>query len=162
MIDKTLCFLCTRQVAPMSTTVSLPLSNSMADLVTTAVDNQYRFIGAQHLSQFGDWYRQYHGYLAVIVCVLGIIANVLNIVVLTRRDMITATNSILTGLAVSDGLTMAAYLPFALHFYVLYGTELTPEKNTYTAACFMLFYASFSVFVHTVSIWLTVVLAVFR
>ena len=76
------------------------------------------------------WYRQYHGYLATVVCILGIIANLLNIVVLTRKNMISSTNCILTGLAVSDGLTMVAYLPFALRFYVLYGTEPTPERNT--------------------------------
>lgn len=123
---------------------------------------EYRFMGTRHWMLFSNWYRTYHGYLAVIVCVLGIIANVLNIVVLTRRNMVTATNCILTGLAVSDGLTMAAYLPFAMHFYVLHGDALTPVRNSYTAACFLLVYASFSVFVHTVSIWLTVVLAVFR
>ena len=80
--------------------------------------------------RFSHWYRQYHGYLATVVCILGIIANLLNIVVLTRKNMISATNCILTGLAVSDGLTMVAYLPFALRFYVLYGTEPSPERNT--------------------------------
>ena len=75
---------------------------------------------------------------------------------------VTATNCILTGLAISDGLTMAAYLPFALCFYVLYGTEVTPERNTLESARFTLFYACFSVVVHTVSIWLTVTLAMFR
>ena len=78
------------------------------------------------------------------------------------RTMASATNAILTGLAVADGLTMVAYLPFALRFYVLYGTETSPERNSLTAVQFMLFYACFSVVVHTVSIWLTVVLAVFR
>ena len=76
--------------------------------------------------------------------------------------MISATSCILTGLAVSDGLTMAAYLPFALRFYVLYGTAPTPTRNSLPAVRFMLFFACFSVVVHTVSIWLTVVLAVFR
>ena len=76
--------------------------------------------------------------------------------------MISATNCILTGLAVSDGLTMAAYLPFALWFYVLHGTDASPTRNSLPAVRFMLFFACFSVVVHTVSIWLTVVLAVFR
>jgi len=80
------------------------------------------------LAAFFD--QHYHGYLATVVCALGIVANALNIVVLTRRNMISATNCILTGLAVSDGLTMAAYLPFALRFYVLYGTEPTPTRNS--------------------------------
>ena len=120
------------------------------------------YAGAKGLKSFSDWYKDYHGYLATIVCAFGIVANILNIVVLTRKNMISATNCILTGLAVSDGLTMVAYLPFALRFYVLYGTEPTPERNTLAAVRFMLFYACFSVVVHTVSIWLTVTLAVFR
>ena len=120
------------------------------------------YSGAQHLQSFGERYKDIHGYLAVVVCCFGIIANVLNIVVLTRRNMISATNCILTGLAVSDGLTMLAYLPFALRFYCLYGTSPTPERNSLGAIRFLLFYACFSVVVHSVSIWLTVTLAVFR
>jgi len=141
-----------------------------ADAETTAAaadttepgGEEYVYPGARELAVFNDWYKQYHGYMASVVCVLGIVANALNIVVLTRRNMISATNCILTGLAVSDGLTMAAYLPFALRFYVLYGTEATPTRNSLPAVRFMLFFACFSVVVHTVSIWLTVVLAVFR
>ena len=122
----------------------------------------YHYAGADKLAAFNLFYKPYHGYIATIVCILGIIANMLNIVVLTRRNMISATNCILTGLAVSDGLTLVAYLPFALRFYCLYGTEVSPERNTLGAIRFMLFYACFSVVVHTVSIWLTVTLTVFR
>lgn len=118
--------------------------------------------GASELLAFNNFYRNYHGYLAAVVCVFGTAANVLNIVVLSQRDMFSATNCILTGLAISDGLTMLAYLPFALRFYVLYGSETTPERNTLAAVRFLLFYACFSVVVHTVSIWLTVTLATFR
>ena len=71
-------------------------------------------------------------------------------------------NHILSGLAVSDGLTMAAYVPFAMLFYVLYGVELSAQRNRLSAARFLLFYARFSVVVHTASILLTVVLATFR
>jgi len=124
--------------------------------------NSSQYAGAKELLVFHNWYRNYHGYLASIVCLLGVIANLLNIAVLTRRNMISATNCILTGLAISDALTMAAYLPFALRFYVLYGPETTPERNTLTAVRFLLFYACFSVVVHTVSIWMTVTLAIFR
>lgn len=122
----------------------------------------YLYPGAVHLQLFHAWYKQYHGYLATAVCIVGIVANLLNIVVLTRKNMISSTNCILTGLAVSDGLTMAVYLPFALWFYVLNGTEATPRRNNLAAVRFMLFYAVSSVLVHTASIWLTVVLAVFR
>ena len=142
----------------------MPAGDAAMTIPTTeaAAGDAYLYPGARELAIFHDWYQQYHGYLASIVCVFGIIANALNIVVLTRRNMISATNCILTGLAVSDGLTMAAYLPFALWFYVLYGTEASPTRNSLPAVRFMLFFACFSVVVHTVSIWLTVVLAVFR
>lgn len=114
------------------------------------------------LTAFHDCYRVYHGYAATVVCALGIVANCVNIVVLTRRSMLSAINCILTGLAVSDALTMVAYLPFALRFYVLYGVEPTSERNELSAVRFLLFYARFSVVVHTASIWLTVVMATFR
>ena len=43
-------------------------------------------------------YRDVHGYMSFIICILGSIANVLNIVVLTRKDMNTSPiNRILTG-----------------------------------------------------------------
>jgi len=116
----------------------------------------------ERLRELHDWYRIYHGYLATVVCALGIVANGVNIVVLTRRSMLSAINCILTALAVSDGLTMVAYLPFALRFYVLYGVEPTLERNKQSAVRFLLFYAGFSVVVHTTSIWLTVVMATFR
>jgi hypothetical protein len=74
------------------------VATARLDATTASGDtHQYRFFGARQLSEFSDWYRQYHGYLAVIVCVFGIIANVLNIIVLTRRNMITATNCISDG-----------------------------------------------------------------
>lgn len=125
-------------------------------------DYNYHYAGAEGLRNFGEWYKGYHGYLATVVCALGILANILNIVVLTRKNMVSSTNCILTGLAMSDGLTMAAYLPFALRFYCLYGVDSSPERNTQAFARFVLFYACFSVVVHTVSIWLTVTLATFR
>jgi hypothetical protein len=128
----------------------------------TAEDDDYYTFDFDRLREFHDWYRAYHGYLATVVCALGIVANVVNIVVLTRRSMLSAINFILTALAVSDGLTMAVYLPFALRFYVMYGVEMTSERNEQSAVRFLLFYARFSVVVHTTSIWLTVVMATFR
>ena len=131
------------------------VADNMAD-----TDN-YHYAGAAELYKFHLCYKEIHGYLAVAICAFGIIANIMNIVVLTRRNIISATNCILTGLAVSDGLTMVAYLPYALRFYCLYGTDPSPERNTLSAVRFMLFHACFSVVVHTISIWLTVTLAIF-
>jgi len=70
------------------------------------------------LRRYAAWYSGYHGYVSLVVCAAGIVGNVLNVVVLTRSHMsISATNLILTALAVSDLLTMASYVPFAVQFY---------------------------------------------
>ncbi|KAI8795685.1 G-protein coupled receptor 139 [Biomphalaria glabrata] len=110
------------------------------------------------LKRLFDAYHPIHGYLAPVICVLGIIANCLNIVVLTRKNMISPTNVLLTWLAISDGLTMMAYLPFVILNYHIYKGEPSPLSN----ARFIMFFAIFSVVVHSISIWLTVSLAVFR
>jgi len=46
------------------------------------------------LEAFGIAYKPIHGYLASVVCVVGVIANILNIIVLTRRHMLSSTNII--------------------------------------------------------------------
>lgn len=79
---------------------------------------------------------------------------------LNRKEMVTATNSILTGLAVADMLVMVDYIPYTIHNYV---QELSiKETFTYGWAIFALFHAHFSVICHTISTWLTVLLAVWR
>jgi len=82
------------------------------------------------LQEFSSRYADIHGYVAAVVCIFGVIANLANIVVLTRRKMITPTNVILTWLAVADLLTMAIFLPFCLHFYVLRDRRLPFPSTT--------------------------------
>src|SRR5258707_382857 len=78
-----------------------------------------------------------------------------------RKDMISPTNAILTGMAVADMLVIGSYVPFTLHNFIR--TDQSPEVTyTYGWAIFTLFHAHFTVACHTISIWLTVVLAVWR
>ncbi|KAL1140966.1 hypothetical protein AAG570_000892 [Ranatra chinensis] len=105
-------------------------------------------------------YRQVHGYVSLIVCLFGSVANLLNIAVLTRREMSSPTNTILTGMAVADLLVMLEYIPFSLRLYLLVMTKR--EKFSYGWAVFVLFHSNFTQVCHTVSIWLTVTLAVWR
>lgn len=39
---------------------------------------------ASGLENFREWYLIIHGYLSLVVCIFGIIANIANIIVLTR------------------------------------------------------------------------------
>ncbi|KAF8782904.1 Sex peptide receptor like protein [Argiope bruennichi] len=115
----------------------------------------------EYLTIFRNSYGSIHGYLSLIVCMFGITANVLNIIVLTRKNMVSPTNAILTGLAVADMLVMFSYLPFTFHNYIR--TDLSEkEKFSYGWAIFTLFHAHFTVVNHTISIWLTVTVAIWR
>lgn len=110
--------------------------------------------------EFQRVYMQVHGYIALIICLLGSAANSVNIAVLSRKEMISSTNSILTGLAVADLLVMLDYIPFAFHVYIKIWTDL--NKNSYGWAVFVYFHSIFSQTFHTISIWLTITLAVWR
>lgn len=102
----------------------------------------------------------YHGYVALAVCLFGTIANILNVAVLTRKDMACAPiNRILTGLAVADMTVMIEYMTFAYYYYL----ELPGKKDfPYAGAVFVLFHTHFTQTMHTISICLTLTLAIWR
>lgn len=114
------------------------------------------------LKMFSSWYAGYHGYLSLVVCIVGVVCNVFIVVVLTRRNLTTTVNYLLTALAVSDMLTMTSYIPFALQFYCLHGTTRSPDRNSYRWTLFLWFHVNFSITTHTASIWIGVLLAAFR
>lgn len=100
------------------------------------------------------------GYISLVVCVFGTIANILNIAVLTRKEMVcTPVNRILTGLAVADMMVMLEYIPFAYYYYFV-----LPRKHDYPYpwAVYMLFHTNFAQVMHTISICLTLALAIWR
>ena len=75
-------------------------------------------------------YEPVHGYLAVTVCVLGTFFNMMNILVLTHKDMRTnPINLLLTGIAVADMMVMVEYIPFAIHMYLIQGSYRTLEEK---------------------------------
>lgn len=116
------------------------------------------------LSDFSHLYARIHGYVSVVVCMLGVISNVFIVIVLTRKVMVNPTSRILTALAVSDLLTMSSYIPFACHFYVLHrpDTSHEPQRNDIGWMRFFLVHVHLSVTAHTISIWLGVLLSVYR
>nr|WGD18959.1 neuropeptide receptor A13 [Helicoverpa armigera] len=111
-------------------------------------------------TNFNKAYSRLHGYIALVICIVGSATNSINIAVLSRREMTSSTNSILTGLAVADLLVMLEYIPYALHMNIKIGPQV--NKNTYAWAVFVYFHSIFSQTFHTISIWLAVTLAVWR
>ncbi|XP_043260020.1 G-protein coupled receptor dmsr-1-like [Colletes gigas] len=112
------------------------------------------------LSSFHSNYFQLHGWISLFVCIFGSVANVLNILVLTRREMRSPTNLILTGLALADLLVMIDYIPYSFHLYLYRRSR--QDTFTYGWALFVLFHSHFAQVCHTISICLTLILAVWR
>ncbi|XP_047512860.1 G-protein coupled receptor dmsr-1-like [Pieris napi] len=111
-------------------------------------------------TSFNKVYSRLHGYIAIVICIVGSATNSINITVLSRREMSSPTNSILTGLAVADLLVMLEYIPYVLHMNIKIGPQV--NKNTYAWTVFVYFHSIFSQTFHTISIWLAVTLAVWR
>ncbi|XP_063227091.1 G-protein coupled receptor dmsr-1-like [Bacillus rossius redtenbacheri] len=109
------------------------------------------------LRLWSEAYHPVHLYASLLVCVFGSVANSLNIAVLTRREMSSPTNAILTGLAVADLLVMLEYIPFTAQAFLP-----QEQRLSYGWALFVLFHSHFAQVCHTVAIWLTVILAVWR
>lgn len=110
------------------------------------------------LIHFRDSYRVVHVYLCLILCPVGVIANILNVIVLNQRVLKSPTNFLLTVLAISDGLIMAFYIPFDV-WYLIGGRLM---RCDYASAVYLLFYLNLQNILHAFSSWLIVGLALFR
>ncbi|XP_026763363.1 G-protein coupled receptor dmsr-1-like [Galleria mellonella] len=105
-------------------------------------------------------YNSVHGYISLIVCFFGSLANALNVAVLTRRDLAAAPiNRLLKWLAVADVFVMLEYVPFAIYRYLILPGQ---REMPYKWAAYLLFHMHFAQIFHTASICLTLSLAVWR
>lgn len=73
-------------------------SEDLSTTTTTVAMDRDKMCDLEHIAQ---GYKDIHGYLSLVVCLFGTIANILNIVVLTRKEMNgSPINRILTGMCV--------------------------------------------------------------
>ncbi|CAH8852709.1 unnamed protein product [Trichobilharzia szidati] len=117
------------------------------------------------LVKFRNEFSKIHGPLSLAVCTFGIPANLLNIIVLTRRELAqTATNHLLLWLAFADLLLMIMYAPCLYHFFILHPHPMKPP--IYTPSKLWITYheifTSCSLMFHSLALWLAVILALFR
>ncbi|XP_046546211.1 G-protein coupled receptor dmsr-1-like [Haliotis rubra] len=117
---------------------------------------------SNQLESFGYCYWDIHGWFSLIICIYGVITNIINIMVLTKKSMLNSINLILTGIAVSDLVTMLSYIPFAIHFYLMNDLSVTPQRYSYGWTIFMAVHINLTLTTHTVSIWLAVIMAILR
>ena len=116
----------------------------------------------QNLEMYALGYWHVHPYLSLIICTFGISTNLVNIVILTRKKMLNSINCVLTGIAISDIITMVDYIPYVIHFYLMTDIGDTPRRYTYTWSLYMAVHSCLSVVTHTISIWLAVCMSAMR
>lgn len=112
--------------------------------------------------EFSRFYSKVHGYTSITVCIIGSIANVINIIVLSRKEMVSPTNWVLTALAVTDLVVLLDYIPYTCHMHLRPSSHTIIQRFTWGWAQFIHVHSLLSQAAHTISIWLTVVLAVWR
>ena len=121
------------------------------------------------LDSFSLWYRSIHSYAILVVCLVAMPFIFFNIIVLTRKHMQSSTNAILTALAVSDFLIMLIHVPTSVKFQCILENSIFETTNgNLTTKCdlfwtvYDLFFIHMNQTLHSISIWLTVLLAFFR
>ena len=143
--------------------VTMAMTNELiSSTITSTTDSYYHDTEElDGLHEFNLKYAHIHGYVAVIVCSFGAIANILNIIVLTRKHMLSSTNYILTALAISDFLIMLTYLINAAYFFII-KKPYFDQEHSIGWMYFILIHNHFIITCHNLSTWLIVTLAVFR
>ncbi|KRY18741.1 FMRFamide receptor [Trichinella patagoniensis] len=112
------------------------------------------------INQFHQQYQAVHGHLCIVLCLFGIVTNILNCIVLTRRQMRSASNMFLAIIALIDMGLMVLYLVYVAHFVVV--QQCSHFIYTYSWTWFLLLHALFSVVLHTISLWLAALFALVR
>ncbi|XP_067939685.1 G-protein coupled receptor dmsr-1-like [Watersipora subatra] len=107
-------------------------------------------------------YEHIHGPLSLTLCIIGVAVNILYILVLSHKDMLSPVNRLLQAIAIADLVTMLTYIPYSLLFYIVNGVKDNAVRNSYPAISFLKFHGLSSMISHTASIWLTVSVGVFR
>uniref|UniRef100_A0A0K0CWK9 G_PROTEIN_RECEP_F1_2 domain-containing protein n=1 Tax=Angiostrongylus cantonensis TaxID=6313 RepID=A0A0K0CWK9_ANGCA len=97
-----------------------------------------------------------------MVCIVGIILNVLHFFVLSHRSMRTyIINALLCAMAVCDTLTMSSYLVYILRFRIFDNTSGVAGYS-YSWLVFLIGHVTSSIALHTCSLYLSVTMAYIR
>jgi hypothetical protein len=101
-------------------------------------------------------YGTFHGHVAIGMCVISILMNIANVIILTRRHMVSPTNTLLTAIAFVDILKMFTYMFYAYFFNIR--SRLHDPASRYPASLnlFLILHTNLALVLHCNNTWLTV------
>ncbi|XP_065204521.1 sex peptide receptor-like [Planococcus citri] len=114
------------------------------------------------LLKVGDYYKEnINGYADITVCFIGSIFNLFNILVFTRKNMISPVNQIFTHIAFTDLAVLLAAIPGSF-IQRIHSGGLVQEGWTFTQAIISVTCNDLITTFHLVSVFLTVQLTIWR
>ncbi|XP_065209223.1 sex peptide receptor-like [Planococcus citri] len=125
------------------------------------MSTEEQFCGST-LLKIGEFYTtKINGYVDIPICIIGSVLNIFNILIFTRKNMISSPNFIFTHIAFVDLLLLIAFIPFTYICYILYG-GYSHGRWSYGQAVFLMYCYEFILTFHSISVFLTIMLALWR
>lgn len=116
----------------------------------------------QSVADFGESYGKIHPYIAIIICLFSVGTNVINSVVLSSRELRSATNTLLLSIAVCHLFLNIFYLGSSVHDLVPQSIYCDSHIYTFEWVMTILLFSHVSFTLHALGTWFTVALAVVR
>lgn len=117
--------------------------------------------GGEYFQQLYDTYSPAHMPLSGTICAFGVLANTLNVVVLTRRSMRSPTNILLTGLSVAQLCLVSNYL-FLLAYNISASSCLWLPLHGYAFVFYKWINVNLNVVFHSVATCHTLMISIIR
>ncbi|XP_065204520.1 G-protein coupled receptor dmsr-1-like [Planococcus citri] len=116
----------------------------------------------QTLLTIGTYYkRNISGYIDLPTCIIGLIFNILNLVIFTRKSMRSQINLVFANLSLVDLLTLLTLIPISWQHITERNVNVDGESS-YGQALFFIACHDFMATFHFISAFLTVMLAIWR
>uniref|UniRef100_A0A0M3INY7 G_PROTEIN_RECEP_F1_2 domain-containing protein n=1 Tax=Ascaris lumbricoides TaxID=6252 RepID=A0A0M3INY7_ASCLU len=133
------------------------------------MEDPYTLSFIKGLQKFSKYYSSVHEGICMVICIFGIMSNLVHILVLTRAPLRRcAVNCVLTAVAVCDVLTMSSYVVYLLRFRffavsrIITAVILNRGGYPYIWIAYLLSHAVFTIALHAITLYLSVALAFIR
>lgn len=115
------------------------------------------------LKSFSDAYGSVHGPLVLGICVFGVAANLINVLVLSRRKLRQCpTNFLLCGLSIAQLLLLLNFLCYSLYSSSLAPGPCSLPYKSFGWLAYLVLNVNVNVVLHSTALAHTTLLAVFR